>query len=188
MELFEAIKGRRSVYAFKPDPVSEDTLMQILDAGTWAPSHRNSQPWEFVLIGAEARKQLLEIYRQVLEAGPLQSPVLPEARKQVFRQFSQDFGGAPTLVAVLSKPPEMDIDKAEYPIAAGLAAQNIMLAAYALGIGTVWLSVGRHPKAREILQVPEGAEAVAVLVMGYPEAFPPAPPREPAADKIRRVP
>lgn len=188
MELFEAIKGRRSVYAYKPDPIPEDKLMQILEAATWAPSHRNSQPWEFVLIGPESRKQLAAVLQEAMEAGPLRNPEVPEARKEVFRRFMVDFGGAPALLAVLSRPPEKDIDKAEFPISTGVAVQNLMLAAHALGLGTVWVSVGRHPKARPILQVPDGYEAVAVLPIGYPADVPPAPPREPVANKLRRLP
>lgn len=190
MELFEAIKERRSVYAYKSDPVSEETLMQVLEAGTLAPSHGNCQPWEFVLVGPEGRGKLLKLFREFVdsEAGPLQNPDIPEARKEVLRKFREDFGGAPVLLAVLTKPPVNPIDKPEYPVTGGLAAQNIMLAATGLGLGTVWLSVGQNPKARDILQVPEGGEVIAVLPLGYPEVVPPAKPREPAADKIRRVP
>ena len=56
MELFEAIRGRRSVHLYKPDPVPEDLVMRLLEAATWAPSHRNSQPWEFLLVGPETRQ------------------------------------------------------------------------------------------------------------------------------------
>lgn len=188
VKLFEAIKERRSVYFYKPDPVPEETLMQVLEAGTLAPSHGNIQPWEFVLIGPEGRGKLLGMFREFVEAGPLQDPNLPEARKEVLRKFRKDFGGAPVLLAVLTKPPVNPVDKPEYPVTGGLAAQNIMLAATSLGLGTVWLSVGQNPKARDVLQAPEGGTVIAVLPLGYPEVVPPAKPREPAADKIRRVP
>lgn len=188
MELLEAIKGRRSIYAYKPDPVPEETLMQLLEAATWAPSHRNSQPWEFVLIGPETRKQLAAVFREAMEIGPLSDPAVPEARKEVFRRFMNDFGGAPALVAVMSRPPEKEIDRAEFPISTGVAVQNLMLTAHAAGLGTVWVSVGRHPKARPILQVPDGYDVVAVLPIGYPAEVPPAPPREPVATKLRRLP
>lgn len=178
------------MYFYKPDPVPGEMLMKVLEAGTLAPSHANVQPWEFVLIGPEGRGKLLALFGEFMDspAGPLKNPDIPEARKEVLRKFREDFGGAPELLAVLTKPPVNPIDKPEYPVTGGLAAQNIMLAATSLGLGTVWLSVGQNPKAREILQVPEGGTVIAVLPLGFPEVVPPAKPRQPAADKTRRVP
>ena len=63
-----------------------------------------------------------------------------------------------------------------------------MLAAYSLGLGTVWLSAGRHPQAREIPKAPAGCQVVAVVPVGYPAMIPPGSPREPAAGRLRRLP
>ena len=59
MDVMEAIRGRRSVRAFEPDDLPEELLDEILEAGTWAPSHRNAQPWDFVRVGPQARAKLL---------------------------------------------------------------------------------------------------------------------------------
>ena len=55
MELMQAIRERRSVRTFRSDPVTPELLNEILEAATWAPSHFNAQPWEFILVGNEAR-------------------------------------------------------------------------------------------------------------------------------------
>ncbi len=62
MELKDAILNRRTVRKFTSKVVEEDVLFEILEAGIWAPSHGNNQPWEFVIIGPETRKKLAEMY------------------------------------------------------------------------------------------------------------------------------
>ena len=57
MEVFEAIKGRRSCRSFLPDPIPENDLEKVLDAANWAPSPLNSQPWEFIVITAKEVKE-----------------------------------------------------------------------------------------------------------------------------------
>jgi len=74
LELLEAIYNRRSVRAFKPDPLSDEVLNKLLEAGTWAPSHSNNQPWEFVILGDVTRRELAAAYLTYMEAGPLKNP------------------------------------------------------------------------------------------------------------------
>lgn len=92
------------------------------------------------------------------------------------------------MVAVLSRAPHEPLDTVENPAGAAAAVQNMCLAAWDHGIGSVWLSVGAAPPSRQILGVPEGAQVVALLAMGYPKVVPPAPPREPALARLREVP
>jgi nitroreductase len=61
MEVLEAIKGRRTVRKFKPDLIAQDVQDEIFEAAMWAPSHGNTQPWEFVRVGPEARAKLLSM-------------------------------------------------------------------------------------------------------------------------------
>jgi len=69
MELLEAIRVRKSVRAYKPDPVSEDTLMDLLNAAVRAPSSVNSQPWEFFLVMGDALDALRKAYVEQVRAG-----------------------------------------------------------------------------------------------------------------------
>ncbi|MDI6710135.1 MAG: nitroreductase family protein [Thermoanaerobacterales bacterium] len=184
----EAIRERRTTYYYKPLPVSEEVLMGLLEAATWAPSLRNAQPWEFILVGPQGRAALRDLYQAFVRERILPSPIFPEFKKKIISDFMVDFGGAPVVMAVVSRPPEMAVDHEEYLMGTAAAVQNIMLAAHDCGLGSAWLSIGRLPAAREILALPEGYTVIATLVLGYPERVGPPPPREPAAGKLRRIP
>lgn len=69
MQVKEAIRNRRTVRTFRPDPITDQILNELLEAATWAPSHSNTQPWEFIVIGPNTREQLLQAYRKMVEAG-----------------------------------------------------------------------------------------------------------------------
>jgi nitroreductase len=188
MNGMDLIKARRSVRKFKPDPIPEQVVNEILEAAVWSPSHRNSQPWEFAVIGPQTRSRLNQLYRTVMEASVLSNPDLPAPARQGILSLMEDFGGAPYMVAVLSRPPQDHLETVENPITAGVAAQNMSLAAWDQGVGSVWLSIGGNPAAREILQVKTGYQVVAVLAMGYPAMVPPAPPRESYKNRISSLP
>jgi nitroreductase len=187
MEAMELIKSRRTIRNFKPDPVPQEVLDQVFEAGTWAPSHGNAQPWEFVVVGPDARARLLGMLQMKVDQM-LAEPDVPEPRRQNLLSLRDDFGGAPYMVAVVARPPEDDLQKLENLTTVGAAVQNMCLAAWDQGVGAVWLSVGSAPPARSILQVEEGATVVALLAMGYPESVPEAPPREPASSRTREIP
>ena len=188
MDLLEAIYNRRTVRSFRPDPISDDVLEKILEAGTWAPSHGNNQPWEFIIIGQETREKLLKSYREMMEAGPLKSPVLPEDRKERMREFIKNFGGATVLLAVAYQPPTADVDRYDFPLATAAAIQNICLAAWEKEIGTVWLSFGATPAAKSLLDIHPEGNIAGILAMGYAAEIPPAQPRISVTEKIRRLP
>lgn len=188
MELKDAIFNRRTARKFTSKPVSEADMLAILTAGTWAPSHGNNQPWEFVIIGNETRAQLAQMYANYMEQGPLQNPALPEERKQLIRNFTKNFGDAPLLVAVTSLPATNPLDAYDFPMSTAAAIQNIFLSAWEKEISGVWLSIGMNPKAQEILAIPEGGKISGILALGYAEFIPPAQERVSVADKLRRLP
>lgn len=189
MKALELIKSRRTIRQFKAEAIPAQVMEDIFTAAVWTPSHRNSQPWEFSVIGPQTRARLLELYRNTMTKVMADNPDLPEPARKNMENLMQDFGGAPTLVAVLSQPPQDPLQQFENPVTVGALIQNMMLAAWDQGIGCVWLSIGAAPPAREILQVKEGYQVVGVLAMGYPEVIPPvAPPREPAAARITNLP
>lgn len=187
MNTLETIQTRRSIRKFRSDPIPEDVLDNIFNAAVWAPSHRNSQPWEFVIIGTETRARLLALYQTVMEPV-LSNPDLPEPARKGIMNLKEDFGGAPFMTAIMSRPPQDHLEKMENLPTAAVAVQNMCLAAWEQGIGSVWLSIGGHPAAGGILRVKEGYQVVAVLAMGYPEAIPPAPPRESYKNRLTSLP
>ena len=187
MEMLGHLKQRRTVRQFKADAIPQETLDVVFEAAMWAPSHGNAQPWEFVVVGPEARARLLELFRSKADEL-LADPDLTDPKRKNITILKEDFGGAPFMVAVICRPPVDDLEKVENPLSAAIAVQNMMLAAWDEGIGAVWLSFGVAPPVRGVLGVREGETVVALLAMGFPADVPQAPPRDASADHIREVP
>lgn len=187
MEILEHLRQRRTVRNFKPDPIPHDVLDTVFEAAMWAPSHANAQPWDFVVVGPKARAQLRTMFRAKAEEL-LADPDLPPKKRQNITVLKEDFGGAPFMVAVLSRPPIEDLETIENPLSAAAAVQNMVLAAWDSGVGAVWLSFGIAPPVRQILDIREDETVVALLAMGFPAEVPPAPPRDAVADHLREVP
>ncbi len=164
MNVLEAIKDRRSVRRFSQDPVSEEDLLQILEAAQWAPSWVNVQPWKIVIVQDRAKKEALK--------GTL-SPGNPAAK---------GFDQAPILLILIGERSisgryggSFSTDKGDwYMFDLGIAAQNIALAAHSLGLGTVLVGALDHQEAAKLIEVPEGFEVVEIIPLGHP-AFPPKP-------------
>jgi nitroreductase len=187
MEVLEAIRGRRTVRKFKPNPIPQAVLDEIFEAAMWAPSHANVQPWEFVLVGPVARAKLRSVFQT--KADELLATLdLPEPKRRSLMALREDFGGAPTMVAVVSRAGTEPLESIENPASTACAVQNISLAAWSHGIGSVWLSLGAAPPAKPILGVAAEASVVALLALGQPEAVPPSPPRESYQTRLRSVP
>jgi nitroreductase len=187
MELLDHLKARRTVRSFRPDPVPQAVLDRVFEAAMWAPSHGNTQPWDLVVVGPEARAELLKLF-QAKADELLADPALPASKRRNVTLLRENFGGAPHMVAVVSRPPIEDLERIENPLSAATAVQNLCLAAWDAGVGSVWLSLGAAPPVRQIPGIAEGASVVAPLTMGFPAEVPPAPPREAFTTHLRQVP
>ncbi len=163
MDVFEAIKGRRSVRRYLPDPIPEEDLKKILEAGTWAPSAGNVQPWEFIVVKDEKTKDLL-------------------AEAALGQYFITE---APIVVVVCANESESersygDRGRTLYCIQDTAAAvQNILLTAYSLGYGSCWVGAFDEEKVRRILEIPTGVRPVAIVPIGKPAERPYPPNRKP---------
>lgn len=134
MEAWDAIRARRNVRQYKPDPVSEGDLNRIAEAGWRAPSAKNRQPWDFVIV--TDRAQLHELSTVWQGAGHIA-------------------GAAAAIAIVVPVPPdERRLVTDNYDV--GQATMAMMIAAADLGIGTGHSSVGDQERARAILGVPRG--------------------------------
>ncbi|WP_334074176.1 MULTISPECIES: nitroreductase [Paenibacillus] len=160
-KLTEAMKTRRNIKMFKPDPVGEQDLTAWLEAASYAPNHRMNEPWEILFIGPETRASL---------------------------NHKTDFGGAPVVLAILSKPASTPLERDENVMAVSCFIQNFMLAAHEAGAGVFWSSIGATPRNREVLGVQENYDVVGVLGVGYPAEVPAAKPRTPITSKIAYLP
>jgi nitroreductase len=178
--VIETILNRRSVRAYKPDPLPREVLETLVKAGTYAPTGSNAQTWRFVVVTeAPMRARLAELalprYQKWLSSAP-------EAFRSLRREIdaaSTDpvYYAAPAVVFVIGSGPTGDLDCA-------MACQNIMLAARSLGIGSCWSYFGQlvldAPEVRSLLELREGEKVYGPLVLGYPQTgFPEAPPKRP---------
>jgi nitroreductase len=152
-EVLDAIKNRRTIRKFKPVPIDDDKLEMILEAGRWAPSFSNLQPWKFIII----RDQ--NIKRELDKAA--RETVLPLGINE-----------APVIICVC-------VDRLVDPLHAietgAAATQNMALAGHSLGLGVGWIGVwGTEAEIAiwRLFQLPETTRVVALLPIGIPDESP----------------
>ncbi len=168
MTLQEAIAQRRSVRSYSDRPVPKDIIQQLLTAATRAPSAMNTQSWAFgVMEGKEQLQQMGDRARLALLAELDAKGVTGEFRDRLSDPEMKPFYGATALVVVYST--------AQSPfsgINCALAAQNLMLCATDLGLGTCWIGIAsplfNARETKQELGVPEEFEAIAPIIVGYP--------------------
>jgi nitroreductase len=174
MDLVEAIKGRRSIRKYKPDPVPEEALRTVLEAVRWAPSWANTQCWEVVVV--KDPKVKAELATALYKTNPALSS-MTEAPLVIVLCGKKGVSGFKKGEAVTVKGDWLMFDT-------GIAMQNLCLAAHALGLGTVVVGRFNHQKVSEILGVPQNVEVVAMTPLGYPAAEGDAPRRKEPSEFI----
>ncbi|WP_460001750.1 nitroreductase family protein [Paradesulfitobacterium aromaticivorans] len=152
MELMEVVQRRRSIRAYKPDPVEPEKIAQILEAARLAPSWKNLQCWRFMIISAAEKRQ------GIADAFPLTNP----GRKAILE--------APVVIILCADPDESEVweGKDYYMLDAGLAMEHLILTATAQGLGTCWQALFSEDKMRSALGVPDNFRIVAITPLGYP--------------------
>lgn len=179
MDLMEAIRSRRSVREFRAEPIARSVIERLIDAAIRAPSAVNEQPWHFTVV--EDQRTLDAISKDAkahLLAAPEQA--LPSRlREMLGNPEFQIFYQAPILVLISAARggPWAVEDCA-------LAAENLMLAARAEGLGTCWIGFAQGwlqtPEGRQALDLPATFLPVAPIIVGRPASFPPPAPRREA--------
>ncbi|MBL7120036.1 MAG: nitroreductase [Dehalococcoidia bacterium] len=201
MDVIEAINGRRSVRAFKADPIPKEVLQGIMEAALRAPSWENTQPWEFAVLGGEVMNELRAAVVAKMSAGEkpnldipwpkFSGPHLERAKtggrcllKELgiakedseaianWRFSMTQFFGAPNGVIVY-----MDASLGEWSVLdVGLAVENLMIAAWHYGVGTCALSAAViYPDVlHSLLNIPESKRIILGLAVGYPDFESPA--------------
>lgn len=190
MDLFEAIRGRRSCRNFLPDPVKEADLERILEAGTWAPSPLNGQPWEFIAItGKEVKEKIFS------EAERSRRLAIEKTGWKWLDRYQVDFlKEVPVFIGVVGDPEKGGVDRFQeeggvaYQHACAAAIQNMQLAAYALGYATLWFTLFERSAMRGILGVPKEKVPVALLCLGKASAEIPQTPRKNYREKLTFLP
>jgi len=152
-EVLRTIRNRRTVRRFKSDPIEDEKLQAILDAGRWAPSFSNLQPWKFIVIKDQKLKTSLDkaARESVLHLGINEAPVV-------------------ILVCV-----DRRIDPLHAIEAGAAATQNMTLAATSLGLGAGWIGIWgteAETSIKKIFKLPETVRAVSLLPLGIPDESP----------------
>ncbi len=170
MDLFDAIAKRRSVRAFRDEPVAQDLVEQILEAANQAPSAGNLQAYEIVLVTKPSIKEAL-------------------ARAALGQDFLVE---APVVLAFVTNPRRSAFQYGErgevlYSLQdATIAGSFAMLAATALGLATVWVGAYQDRIVRDVLGLPPGSQPAVLLAVGYPAETPHSSPRRELSDLVRR--
>jgi nitroreductase len=168
MDVMEAIKSRRSVREYRSDPISDSDIETVLDAARWAPSWVNKQCVRWIVVKDPDTKARLA------ETLPTTNPAIYAVRTvPVVLVACAETGRAGF------KRGEAVTDKGDwYMFDVASAAQNLMLAAVELGLGTVHVGLFDAKKAEEILGVPEGVRVVELIPLGHPAEQPEGPGRK----------
>lgn len=159
MELFEAIKTRRSIRHYKPDAIPEEKINAILEAARWAPSWGNCQPWRLVLVQNKERKARLA---KAIPPANSASRATEEAPIAIVLCAKLGCSG------FISNKPIPDKAESWYMFDVALAMQNLTLAAHALGLGTVHVGWFNPQEVAQILNIPDGISVVEIIPLGYP--------------------
>jgi len=185
MDLYTAIRERRSCRNYSPEPIDEDVIEKILDAAVWAPSPLNAQPWEFIVVTSDAVNEEI-----IGEAERCCEWAIKESGWNWLSGYKMDFlRPVPVIVAVVGNPAKTGVDQfmengsTAYQHACAAAIQNIQLAAHAEGLGSLWFTFYDRAAMKKILGVKENKEVIALVCLGKAAGDPARAPRKSAADK-----
>ena len=152
MLLNEAIMGRHSIRSFRPDPVEKSLLLTLADAAQQAPSASNLQAWRFLFITDQQLKEKVDL-------------------------FSPGLSGKPPVILVICSDKNSEVYGCLMD--ASMAAENLMLKAVELGLGTCAIKSYNDSAIRKILNIPERYRIEMLMSIGYPQGEPRCPKRPP---------
>ncbi len=196
-QMFEdLIKGRRSIRRYEARPIEQATVDALLEAGTWAPSAHNRQPWRFaVLTSSEARETLARrMGDRLRQARLVDGDDAAEIETDVSRSNGR-ITGAPLVIVAFLTMEDMDVypdparQSAEHLMAVqgvAMAVNNILVAAHAAGLGACWMCAPLFcsDAVVEATDAPAHWQAQALLTLGYPASKGKLASRRPQADVI----
>jgi nitroreductase len=173
--VLQVIKERRSVRAYKPEQIKESELLAVIEAGLYAPSAKNSQPWHFTVIqNAGFLEELTLAYRDEIKSRGGDTAKIADEDKEF-----KSFNGAPCAIIISGEAAD---DMAGVSCAA--AVQNMLIAAASLNLGACWLQTHmilfeglKGEKLAQTIRIPEGYRPLYAISLGYPAEQPEPKPR-----------
>lgn len=186
---FDLVRSRRTVRAYTSDPVPDEDLRRILDAARLAPSSGNQQPWRFLVVRDRAKLDELLTGAMALKLDAARDQLYEMASEEIeaqtaqLRAYLEGFLSAPVYVVILL---DRESTYPDYNVQDGaLAAGHMMLAARALGYGTVYGSDAIPESAiRMVLEVPDRYQFLCFMAIGVPSVWPEAPEKKPLDDLV----
>jgi F420 biosynthesis protein FbiB-like protein len=191
-DVLDAIKQRRSVRKYQPKPVPSKLVEEVLVAAGWAPSAHNAQPWRFIVLAdPSVKRELADAMADAWATDLAKDGLKVDADKR--KERVERFTNAPVLILAcltmegLRKFPDEERQKCERDLAVqsfGAAMQNLLLAAYAEGLGACWFCAPGFCKetVRKVLGIPDAVEPQAFVALGYPAEKPPVPAKKSLAE------
>ena len=187
LTLMEAIQRRRSIRKFKPDPVPDEMIAQILEAARLAPSAINRQPWRFQIVKSPVLREKIFTDATLENNHVREAPViivcgselLTYVKGHSLAHSEADYFGADSedLEQIQQFIPDAQLNTA-------IAVEHMVLASTALGLGTCWMRRIRYGQLAKILGWPRHIVVFALVLVGYPDEDPVPRPRLPLQDII----
>jgi nitroreductase len=174
MDLFDAIRNRRSIRRYADKPVENDKLAAVLEAVRQAPSWANMQCWRMVVVRDKAVKE------KISDLSYVESYFAPKGYKA--NPSKKALAEAPMIIVLCAEPQQSGAIWGQnyYLVDAGIASQNLMLAAHGQGLGTVFVGVYDEVKVKGILNIPQNVRVIGLFPLGYPASEQKdGPPRKP---------
>jgi len=159
MDVLEAIRSRRSIRKFRPEPIPDEKLKMILEAGRLAPSAGNRQPWLFIVVKDPERKRSLA----------------KAADNQTF------IADADVIIVALGDPNASPRWFERDPM---IAVEHMVLAATGLGYGTCWIGAFNEKEVKNLLKIPKKLKVIALLPIGFPDETPAPKERKPLEEIV----
>jgi nitroreductase len=185
-ELSILIQTRRTVEAFDSRPVSPETIIELLETAVWAPNHRLTEPWRFIILTGDTIPRYASIRREMAIATATNAPTL-EAKMLAGESAYRKFSAIPLYLAVAMTPnANVEIYNEDYAACAALI-QNFLLLAWDRGIGTAWKTFKNTLPMRALLGLADAEIVVGIIHIGYPAPETYVTRRTPARGKVTMI-
>lgn len=145
-DILEIIKSRRSIRNYKKEKIKDEDILKILEAGRWAPSASNNQPWRFIVVKDQ------ELIKKIGDACKILT----------INSFVET---SPLIVIIYSEKKHKWVD-----LDCGMCAQNMMLEAHTLGIGSCFIGAYRENKIKKIVNLTDEFNVIGLITFGYIES------------------
>jgi len=176
MELAKAIDNRHSIREFEEKKVSKKLIKELIESGTKSPSACNRQPWIFYCVDSkEKRNQIAKLLKETLKVFKKDIDAKPTLIRKVTQNFYSNLGGAQNIIFIFREKKKNDALHIKPNDFASIAccAENIMLKAVELGLGSCWVGSFKDPKTEKklskLIRAKTKEELVCSLIIGYPK-------------------